>query len=69
MDFRLIKASAGGGGKGMRDRSEREQFLSQLERAAGEALASFGDSVFIEKYVENPRHVKNPNLRGSNGQY
>lgn len=55
----LIKASAGGGGKGMRIVHEVSEFLSQLERASSEALASFGDgSVFIEKYVENPRHIE-----------
>ncbi len=55
----LIKAAAGGGGKGMRIVENSEEFMSQLERAMGEALSAFGDdSVFIEKYVEKPRHIE-----------
>ena len=55
----LIKASAGGGGKGMRIVHAADEFLSQLERARGEAKAAFGDdSVFIEKYVSSPRHIE-----------
>lgn len=55
----LIKASAGGGGKGMRIVDTKNDFESQLERAISEATASFGDgSVFIEKYVTTPRHIE-----------
>lgn len=55
----LIKASAGGGGKGMRIVEKEADFEEQMHRAMSEALASFGDgSVFIEKYVTSPRHVE-----------
>ena len=55
----LIKASAGGGGKGMRIVRAPGELKSQLEAAANEAKASFGDgSVFIEKLLERPRHVE-----------
>ncbi|MBA5628202.1 acetyl-CoA carboxylase biotin carboxylase subunit [Moheibacter lacus] len=55
----LIKASAGGGGKGMRIVEKEEEFESQMERATSEALSAFGDgSVFIEKYVGSPRHIE-----------
>ncbi len=55
----LIKASAGGGGKGMRIVEREEDTQEQMERAISEAVAAFGDgAVFIEKYVEGPRHVE-----------
>lgn len=55
----LIKASAGGGGKGMRIVDKEADLASQMERAISEATAAFGDgSVFIEKYVTSPRHVE-----------
>ena len=55
----LIKASAGGGGKGMRIVEKAEDMKEQMERAISEAVAAFGDgSVFIEKYVTSPRHVE-----------
>jgi propionyl-CoA carboxylase alpha chain len=55
----LIKASAGGGGKGMRIVENEADFEEQLRRAVSEARASFGDgSVFIEKYVSSPRHIE-----------
>jgi acetyl-CoA carboxylase biotin carboxylase subunit len=55
----LIKASAGGGGKGMRIVEKQEELASQLERAISEATSSFGDgSVFIEKYIAAPRHIE-----------
>lgn len=55
----LIKASAGGGGKGMRIVEKAEDFESQMDRAVSEAVSSFGDgSVFIEKYVGSPRHIE-----------
>ena len=55
----LIKASAGGGGKGMRVVEKEEDFVSQMERAISEAISAFGDgSVFIEKYVSSPRHIE-----------
>lgn len=55
----LVKASAGGGGKGMRIVENESQFEEQVSRAMSEALAAFGDgSVFIEKYVSAPRHIE-----------
>ena len=55
----LIKASAGGGGKGMRIVEKDADFEEQMQSAISEAEASFGDgSVFIEKYVTSPRHVE-----------
>jgi acetyl-CoA carboxylase, biotin carboxylase subunit len=55
----LIKASAGGGGKGMRVVEREEDFIEQMERAISEAQAAFGDgSVFIEKYITSPKHIE-----------
>ncbi|WP_460218674.1 acetyl-CoA carboxylase biotin carboxylase subunit [Psychroserpens sp. MEBiC05023] len=55
----LIKASAGGGGKGMRIVEKESEFESQMDRAISEAVNAFGDgSVFIEKYVTSPRHIE-----------
>jgi 3-methylcrotonyl-CoA carboxylase alpha subunit len=55
----LLKATAGGGGKGMRVVTASAQFQEHLAGAKREALASFGnDEVLIEKYLENPRHVE-----------
>jgi len=55
----LIKASAGGGGKGMRIVYKKEDLESQMKRAISEATSAFGDgSVFIEKYVSSPRHIE-----------
>ncbi len=55
----LIKASAGGGGKGMRLVHDEGSFREQMERAVSEATSAFGDgSVFIEKYVTQPRHIE-----------
>lgn len=55
----LIKASAGGGGKGMRVVEQEADLEEQMQRAVSEARSSFGDgSVFIEKYVTSPRHIE-----------
>ena len=55
----LIKASAGGGGKGMRIVEQEIDFESQMKRAISEATSAFGDgSVFLEKYVTSPRHIE-----------
>ena len=55
----LIKASAGGGGKGMRLVEREEDTEEQMMRAISEAVSAFGDgSVFIEKYVTSPRHIE-----------
>jgi acetyl-CoA carboxylase biotin carboxylase subunit len=55
----LLKASAGGGGKGMRIVRSSTELPSLLAQAKGEAGSSFGDdTVFLEKYVERPRHIE-----------
>jgi|TARA_R100001460_G_scaffold108251_2_gene158828 propionyl-CoA carboxylase alpha chain len=55
----LIKASAGGGGKGMRIVENSKEFEEQMKRAISEAENAFGDgSVFIEKFVTSPRHIE-----------
>ncbi|MFB6098888.1 MAG: acetyl/propionyl/methylcrotonyl-CoA carboxylase subunit alpha, partial [Salinibacter sp.] len=55
----LIKAAAGGGGKGMRIVHDPDNFAGAMDRAQGEAESSFGDGrVFIEKYIEEPRHIE-----------
>jgi propionyl-CoA carboxylase alpha chain len=55
----LIKASAGGGGKGMRIVENEEEFESQMQRAVSEAKSAFGDgAVFIEKFITSPRHIE-----------
>ncbi len=55
----MIKACAGGGGKGMRVVRDENAFVEALHGARREALSSFGDdSVLLEKYLENPRHVE-----------
>ena len=64
----LIKASAGGGGKGMRVVEKEEDLESQMERAISEATSAFGDgSVFIEKYVGSPRHIEIQVMADSHG--
>lgn len=64
----LIKASAGGGGKGMRVVEKEADFESQMDRAISEAVAAFGDgSVFIEKYVASPRHIEIQVMADSHG--
>jgi propionyl-CoA carboxylase alpha chain len=55
----LIKASAGGGGKGMRIVEDPAEFESQMDRAVSEAKNAFGNgAVFIEKFVTSPRHIE-----------
>jgi len=55
----LIKATAGGGGKGMRVASEPSVLKSALAQARNEASAAFGNGgVYLEKYVERPRHIE-----------
>lgn len=64
----LIKASAGGGGKGMRVVEEEKDLESQMNRAISEATSAFGDgSVFIEKYVASPRHIEIQVMADSHG--
>ncbi len=55
----LIKATAGGGGKGMRIATDESMFESAIEQAMTEAQAAFGNSgVYLEKFVDKPRHVE-----------
>ena len=55
----MLKASAGGGGKGMRVAGDEEECRQGFARAASEALASFGDDrMLIEKFIEKPRHIE-----------
>ena len=55
----IIKATAGGGGKGMRVALDAEQFAQSFSLAQNEALAAFGNGeVYVEKYLARPRHVE-----------
>ena len=55
----MIKASAGGGGKGMRIVRDESEIESAFNTAKSEALSSFGnDDVYLEKYVDGPRHIE-----------
>lgn len=55
----LIKAAAGGGGKGMRIVEKAGDFIEQMDLAVSEATSAFGDgSVFLERYVSSPRHIE-----------
>lgn len=64
----LLKAAAGGGGKGMRVVTQEGELASALEAAGREALNAFGDGdVYIEKYIEGPRHVEIQVLADSHG--
>jgi len=55
----MVKATAGGGGKGMRLVKHASEMEKALQRARGEARASFGnDSLYVEKFVEQPRHIE-----------
>ena len=64
----LIKASAGGGGKGMRVVEKEQDVEEQMERAISEATSAFGDgSVFVEKYISSPRHIEIQVLADSHG--
>lgn len=64
----LIKASAGGGGKGMRKVDHVDEFEEQMDRAVSEAVSAFGNgAVFIEKFVTKPRHIEIQVLADSHG--
>ncbi|MBK8183521.1 MAG: acetyl/propionyl/methylcrotonyl-CoA carboxylase subunit alpha [Candidatus Competibacteraceae bacterium] len=64
----MLKASAGGGGKGMRVAWNDAECVDGFERASNEARSSFGDDrVFVEKYIEEPRHIEIQVLGDSHG--
>ena len=64
----LIKALAGGGGKGMRIVKKEKDLQSQMNRAISEATSAFGDgSIFIEKYITSPRHIEIQVMADSHG--
>lgn len=64
----LIKASAGGGGKGMRVVESEKDLENQMKRAISEAESAFGNgAVFIEKYVGSPRHIEIQVLADTHG--
>lgn len=55
----MIKATAGGGGKGMRLAHEEKDFLYLLRQAQQEAESAFGNNkVYLERYIQNPRHIE-----------
>ena len=65
----MIKASAGGGGKGMRLVREKDEFESSLRMAKSEAFSAFGDdSIFVERFIEQPRHIEIQILADSHGK-
>ena len=64
----MLKASAGGGGKGMRIARDDDGVRESFRLAGSEALSSFGDDrIFIEKFIENPRHIEIQVLADSHG--
>ncbi len=66
----LVKASAGGGGKGMRVVNSDDEFEEQIRAAKSEALSAFGnDDVFIEKYVGSPKHIEIQIMGDQHGNY
>lgn len=66
----MIKASAGGGGKGMRKVDDIADLASAIERAKNESQKAFGNSeVYIEKFIENPKHIEVQILADEHGNY
>ena len=66
----LVKASAGGGGKGMRVIEQESEFQEGLERAVSEAVSAFGDgAVFMEKYLGNAKHIEIQVLSDTHGHH
>ena len=66
----LIKATAGGGGKGMRIVFKEEDFSEELKSAQSEAMSSFGNSdVLVEKFILNPRHIEVQMMSDTNGNH
>lgn len=66
----LLKASAGGGGKGMRKISSDKEFKDAFEATKREAMKAFAnDAIYIEKYIENPRHIEVQVIADKHGNY
>lgn len=66
----LLKASAGGGGKGMRKITSEDEFADAFEATKREALKSFAnDDIYIEKFIENPKHIEVQVLGDKHGNY
>lgn len=66
----MIKATAGGGGKGMRKIDEIQELRSGIERARNESQKAFGNSaIYIEKFIENPKHIEVQILADEHGNY
>ncbi|MFA5804442.1 MAG: acetyl-CoA carboxylase biotin carboxylase subunit [Melioribacteraceae bacterium] len=66
----MLKAAAGGGGKGMRKISNDEEFESAYNRAKNESLKAFGnDDVYLEKFIEHPKHIEVQILADKFGNY
>lgn len=64
----ILKAAAGGGGRGMRVVKEKETVLSSFKEASSEALKAFGDgTIFIEKFIEAPKHIEVQLLADNHG--
>lgn len=55
----MVKATSGGGGRGIRVARDEAELIESYERCTSEALAAFGNGdIFIEKFVEEPRHIE-----------
>ena len=66
----MIKASAGGGGKGMRIAFNDKEALEGFKLSKEEAISSFGDGrIFIEKYIQEPKHIEFQILGDEHGNY
>ncbi len=66
----MLKAKAGGGGKGMRKIDSEDQLADAIERAQSEAQKAFGNAdVYIEKYIESPKHIEVQVLADQHGNY
>lgn len=55
----MVKATSGGGGRGIRIARNEEELIESFERCTSEALSAFGNGdIFIEKFIEEPRHIE-----------
>ena len=66
----LLKASAGGGGKGMRKISSEQEFEDAFDATKREAMKAFAnDAIYIEKFIENPKHIEVQVIGDQHGNY